>query len=152
MKHLPNIDPGEDGIAPVIPKGGYAEDYRDDWISVVSRRLARRVPDLNSGQRKVLASIAFQARYRKEMQECKACNGNGWYLTSNDEADTRCELCHGAGQVGRATVRYIGRDARTRPVVERLEYGKWHRWAIGREGQPVDPAEPITKGKLLDAA
>jgi hypothetical protein len=137
MAKIPETHMGAVDEIPRIPSNGWAEDYRDDWINLVARRLTRQMSDLSAPQRRVLASVAYDRKYRKALSECEKCGGSG------------CETCHDRGEIATPTIRYIGRDARTRPVCERLEHGKWRRWAIGREGQPVDPSDPVTEEKFI---
>jgi hypothetical protein len=147
--HLPDLKTEDDGITPVMPQGAYAPDYKDDWVALVTRRLTKKMPDLSTGQRRVLASIAFTRRYERMTVKCSRCEGNGYDPTysGSSQGSPSCQVCQGRGQVSKPTVRYVGRDARTRPVAERYEYGQWKRWAIGRSGDPQDIAEPIAEGR-----
>lgn len=55
---------GDTHTLPTIPHTFYAEDYRDDWMDLVARRLIRKYPLLSRGQRFVIASVVFERKYR----------------------------------------------------------------------------------------
>ena len=134
---LPTLETEADGITPIMPRGAYPHDYQEDWINLVARRLLVKMPDLTARQRRVLASIAFTRKYERIREECPQCHAE----------DAECPKCEGSGMISKPTARYVGRDARNRPVVERLEFGKWRRWAIARSGDPADITDPVRPGR-----
>jgi hypothetical protein len=63
-KKLPEANMRDVKSLPTIPRNGYAEDYRDDWIDLVARRLTKKYPRLTRAQRYVMASVVFDRKYR----------------------------------------------------------------------------------------
>lgn len=63
-KKIPTEYIGDPKTLPTIPRNGYAEDYKDDWIDLVARRLTKKYPRLTRAQRYVMAAVVFERKYR----------------------------------------------------------------------------------------